>query len=129
LRTRPASSIDWIPSRTYPDLRANISGEAYAFTDHPFQVSDDYPSAPQIRAYLDSYADRFGLRQLIRLATEVTEVRHGRSQSGKLSGWEVTGRPADDLGPPQTQKPNKACHFEPSTALLLKILNAGISGI
>src|SRR3984893_2388520 len=33
----------WIASRTYPDLRANISGEAYAFTDHPFEVNDDYP--------------------------------------------------------------------------------------
>src|SRR6516162_3598727 len=66
----PAIGGVWAPSRTYPDLRANISGEAYAFTDHPFEVSDDYPSAPQIRAYLDSYVDRFGLRQLIHLATE-----------------------------------------------------------
>jgi dimethylaniline monooxygenase (N-oxide forming) len=98
----PAIGGVWIASRTYPDLRANISGEAYAFTDHPFEVNDDYPSAPQIRAYLDSYADRFGLRRLIRLATEVIKVRHARSQSGEISGFEVTVRPADDPGSPQT---------------------------
>jgi dimethylaniline monooxygenase (N-oxide forming) len=92
----------WAPSRTYPDLHANISGEAYAFTDHPFQISDDYPSASQIRSYLDSYVDHFGLRPLLRLATEVVNVRHAASRSGNVSGFEVTVRPANDLGPPQT---------------------------
>jgi dimethylaniline monooxygenase (N-oxide forming) len=98
----PAIGGVWAPSRTYPDLRANISGEAYAFTDHPFEISDDYPSAPQIRAYLDSYVDRFGLRQLIHLATEIIKVSYVPSQSGKISGFEVTVRRSNDSSPPQT---------------------------
>jgi len=65
----------WAASRTYPGLRANNSRESYAFSDYPYpETADDFPTAEQIRAYLGAYADRFGLRSLIRLSTQVVSV-------------------------------------------------------
>jgi cation diffusion facilitator CzcD-associated flavoprotein CzcO len=57
-------------------LRANNSRESYAFSDFPYpDAADEFPTAEQIRAYLHAYADRFGLRPLIRLSTEVVRVK------------------------------------------------------
>jgi dimethylaniline monooxygenase (N-oxide forming) len=79
----------WAPSRTYPGLHANNPRESYAFSDHPFpSTADDFPSAPQIRAYLESYAERFGVVDRIRFGTEV--VRVAQSEDGVR--WEVTVR-------------------------------------
>src|SRR5262245_761097 len=65
----------WAGSRTYPGLRANNSRESYAFSDFPYPATaDDFPTAEQIRSYLGAYADRFGLRALIRLSSEVVLI-------------------------------------------------------
>ena len=80
----------WAASRTYPGLRANNSRETYAFSDAPYpDTADDFPTAEQVRAYLNAYVDRFGLRPLIRLSTEVLSVRRAAS-----AGFEVVVRPA-----------------------------------
>ncbi len=77
----------WSASRTYPGLHANNPRESYAFSDFPYPAdTDDFPSAPQIRAYLESYADRFGVRPRIRLRTEVARVVPAGD------GWDVTVR-------------------------------------
>jgi dimethylaniline monooxygenase (N-oxide forming) len=79
----------WARSRTYPGLHANNPRESYAFSDHPFlSTADDFPSAPQIRAYLESYAERFGVVDRIRFGTEVVRV----AQSEDRVRWEVTVR-------------------------------------
>lgn len=65
----------WATSRTYPGLRANNPRETYAFSDYPYPATaDEYPTADQVRSYLNAYADHFGVRPLIRLATEVVLV-------------------------------------------------------
>jgi dimethylaniline monooxygenase (N-oxide forming) len=77
----------WAASRTYPGLHANNPRESYAFSDHPYpDTADDFPSAPQIRAYLESYAERFGVAPRIRFATEVVGV--ARAEDGVH--WVVT---------------------------------------
>ena len=65
----------WAQSRTYPGLRANNSRESYAFSDFPYPgTADRFPTAEQIRAYLNAYTDRFELRPLICLSTEVVSI-------------------------------------------------------
>src|SRR6266571_8143555 len=50
----------WAASRTYPGLRTNNPRESYAFSDHPYPANvADFPSAAEMRAYLQSYAERF----------------------------------------------------------------------
>lgn len=84
----------WGATRTYPGLRANNPRETYAFSDFPYpETADDFPTAEQIRAYLESYTDRFGLRALICLATEVVLISHTQAGSGHDRRFEVNTRP------------------------------------
>ncbi|GAB0101198.1 NAD(P)/FAD-dependent oxidoreductase [Nocardia sp. JMUB6875] len=65
----------WIEARTYPGLRTNNSRDTYAYSDHPYPESADvFPSAAQVREYLASYVERFGLAAYLRLSTEVIRV-------------------------------------------------------
>jgi dimethylaniline monooxygenase (N-oxide forming) len=95
----------WSPSRAYPDLRANNPRESYAFSDHPYPATaDDFPTAQQVQAYLESYVDQFDLERLIRLSSEVVNVTRlpKPEQGGHNSVFEVTVRPAGGSGSPQT---------------------------
>ncbi|MFI1911801.1 flavin-containing monooxygenase [Nocardia sp. NPDC020380] len=83
----------WIESRTYPGLRTNNSRHTYAFSDHPYPPSAPlFPAAPDVRAYLASYVDRFDLEPLLRLGTEVLRVSRADARSefaGGGAGFEV----------------------------------------
>jgi dimethylaniline monooxygenase (N-oxide forming) len=71
----PAIGGVWVPSRTYPGLRTNNPRETYAFADFPYsETTDEFPTAEQVRSYLGSYVDRFGLRESIRLSRRVVSV-------------------------------------------------------
>ncbi len=80
----------WAASRTYPGLRANNPRETYAFSDFPYPVTaDEYPTAEQVRAYLNDYVDHFELRPLLRLGTEVCNVSRASQNAGDGSAFEV----------------------------------------
>src|SRR5213593_1581679 len=77
----------WAASRTYPGLRTNNPRDTYAFSDHPFpRTAGDFPSAAEMRAYLQSYAERFGVLSCIRFGTEVVKVAR------RAPLWNVTVR-------------------------------------
>ncbi len=60
---------------TYPGLRTNNTQFTYRFTDLPNQSStDEHPTAPQVRNYLNRYTHTFGLRSLRQLSTRVQRV-------------------------------------------------------
>src|SRR5512147_786880 len=85
----------WASSRTYPGLRTNNPRETYAFSDYPYpETADDFPSAEQVRSYLGSYADHFGLRPLIRFSTEVLSVAGVTDRSGAAGSFNVVIRTA-----------------------------------
>jgi len=86
----------WAKSRAYPGLRSNNPKEAYAFSDFDYPVSaDDFPTAGQIRSYLESYAEYFGLKPHIRLNTEVLSVsRRNRGSNDMQPGFFVEVCPA-----------------------------------
>ena len=65
----------WAPKHTYPGLRANSPRETFAFSDFPYlATAADFPTAEQVRDYLDGYVEHFELAPLLRLATEVRGV-------------------------------------------------------
>ena len=60
----------------YRSLQTNISRHAMGYSDHPIPDSfPDFPTHRHILRYLESYADRFGLRRHVRLQHEVVDVR------------------------------------------------------
>jgi NADPH-dependent 2,4-dienoyl-CoA reductase/sulfur reductase-like enzyme len=62
-------------SAAYPSLRCNVSRRRMQFREYPMPASyGDYPHHSAMAAYLDAYADAYGLRRHIRFATPVERV-------------------------------------------------------
>jgi len=71
-------------SSAYKSLHVNSEAKVTAYRDFPFPSGSPlYPDHTQMAAYLESYADHFGLRPHIRFNSEVTQIRHN-------TGWTVT---------------------------------------
>lgn len=78
----------WEESRTYSGLTTQNSRDTYAFSDYPMPASyPEWPTAEQMRNYLESYAQNFGILEKIRFQTEVTQVERNTAIQ---SGWVVT---------------------------------------
>ena len=95
----------WHSSRTYPDLQTNDPREMYRFADHPYpETTDEFPTAEQVRAYLESYADRFGLRDDLSCKTEVVSIRRASERSGgRHANFRVELQAADSSRQPETR--------------------------
>ncbi len=82
----------WDPARSYPGVQTQTPRDLYCFSDFPMPPDyPEWPSGQQMHAYLDAYAQRFGLRPCIRFQTEILSV--SRQPGGH--GWSVTLRGAD----------------------------------
>ena len=72
-------------SPCYKSLHVNSEAKVTAYKDYPFPEGTPlYPDHLQLTRYLEGYADRFGLRPLIRFNAPVSEVRQ------TSAGWVVT---------------------------------------
>lgn len=92
----------WALSRTYPGLRANNSKHTYAFSDFQYPESaDTFPYAEDVRDYLESYADSFDIRSLIRFNQEVCDVSQAPGDRGR---WAVTFRSTDSANEETTRE-------------------------
>lgn len=93
----------WAASRTYPELRTNTPREAFAFSDFPYPpTADDFPTAKQVRSYLEAYVDRFGLQPNLRLSTRVRAISRSSSHAEASGRFKVETRPVDNLAGEQT---------------------------
>lgn len=76
----------WSSARRYPGLTTQNPRETYCFSDWPMPA--DYPEWPTgalMQAYLQSYADHFGVTPRIRFATRVITTRPLPGDSG----WDI----------------------------------------
>ena len=87
----------WAASRSYPGLRTNHCKYTYALSDSPYPESVDvFPQADQVRAYLESYADHFGIRSRIIFNRQVNRVARSGASGDRYeivlqptSGWQT----------------------------------------
>lgn len=78
----------WELSRSYPDVQTQSPKDLYRFTDHPMPADyPEWPSGPQVHAYLHSYAAKHNLVRLFALNTRVQSM--DRRADGK-PGWTLT---------------------------------------
>ncbi|KAL2921029.1 Flavin-containing monooxygenase FMO GS-OX-like 5 [Bienertia sinuspersici] len=70
-----------VHSSLYASLRTNVAREAMGFTDFPFvptgkpgRDSRRFPAHQEVLRYLEDFANKFELNELIRYQTEVTHV-------------------------------------------------------
>jgi hypothetical protein len=81
-------------SSAYRSLHIDTSKHRLSFKDFP--MPEDYPDFPhhtQIKAYLDAYADAFGLREHIEFGNGVQHAR--RRDDG---GWDLTDQAGETRG-------------------------------
>lgn len=65
----------WEKSRTYPGLTIQNTRDTYCFCDYPMPESyPEYPTAQDMRNYLESYAKHFAVFERIRFETEIINV-------------------------------------------------------
>lgn len=77
-------------SSAYRSLRARTRKSSMEFSDFPMPTDyPEYPSASQVAAYLEAYAERFSLLPSIRFNTRVINI----AQCGAF--WSVTTEAAD----------------------------------
>jgi dimethylaniline monooxygenase (N-oxide forming) len=88
----------WAEPRSYPELRSNNPRETYAFSDFDYPESaDEFPTAGQIRDYLESYTGYFELEPHIHLETEVLSVSRREPASDRTHpGFRVKVRPVHE---------------------------------
>ncbi len=100
----PAVGGVWAPSRAYPGLSTNNPRETYVFSDFPHdEETGDFPTAAEVRAYLEDYVEHFGLQPHLRLETEVCAVARGESgRHGEHGGFELTIQALRDVAEPET---------------------------
>jgi cation diffusion facilitator CzcD-associated flavoprotein CzcO len=78
----------WSRTRTYPGVSTQNGKDTYHLSDFPMPKSyPEWPSGPQVQAYLESYARHFGLARFLRLETEVLSAKQGGD-----GRWAVTAR-------------------------------------
>lgn len=86
----------WSAGRSYPGVTTQNNKETYRFSDFPMPRSyPEYPTGGQVRAYLEGYADRFGVTPHVRLGTEVISARLDEQEGS----WRVTSRERGDGAP------------------------------
>lgn len=79
----------WSTTRLYPGVSTQNGKDTYCLSDYPMPKHyPEWPSGQQVQAYLNSYADQFNLKPLIRLSTPVTHAAQGAD-----GRWSVTYAP------------------------------------
>jgi hypothetical protein len=76
----------WSRTRRYPGLTTQSPKAQYSLSDFPMPRDyPEWPSGPQVQAYLAAYATHFGLDDALRLSTEVTSAVPAPG-----GGWTIT---------------------------------------
>lgn len=80
----------WEKSRRYPGIITQTPGTMYSFPDYPLPKSyPEWPSGEQVGAYLESYANHFGVSERIQFNTEVIGLN---AIEDGYKGWTLTSR-------------------------------------
>lgn len=78
----------WEPARSYPEVQTQSPKDLYRYTDRAMpDAYPEWPTGPQVHAYLADYAKSHGLIDMLRLNTGVAGME--RRTDGK-PGWTLT---------------------------------------
>ena len=83
----------WEPARSYPNLQTQSPKDLYRYTDKAMPTSyPEWPSGPQVYAYLADYARDYGINRLIRFNTAVLQINR---RPDSRPGWRMDLRGPD----------------------------------
>jgi len=83
----------WEPARSYPDVQTQSPKDLYRYTDRGMPRSyPEWPTGPQVHAYLADYARDYGIKRLIRFNTAVLQMNR---RPDSIPGWKLDLRGTD----------------------------------
>src|SRR5260221_11080168 len=83
----------WERARSYPEVQTQRPRDLYRYTDKPMPNSyPEWPTGPQVHAYLSDYAGGHGLMRRMRLNTTVVGMAR---RNADLPGWTLEIRNPD----------------------------------
>lgn len=83
----------WEPARSYPDVQTQSPKDLYRYTDRGMPTSyPEWPTGPQVHAYLADYARDYGIKRLIRFNTAVLQMNR---RPDSIPGWKLDLRGTD----------------------------------
>jgi cation diffusion facilitator CzcD-associated flavoprotein CzcO len=78
----------WEPARSYPEVQTQSPKDLYRYTDRAMPASyPEWPTGPQVHAYLKDYAKSFGLERMLRFNTKVENMT---PRADGKPGWTLT---------------------------------------
>lgn len=84
----------WEKSQRYPGVTTQTPGRIYIYPDYPLPDSyPEWPTGEQVNAYLESYANHFGVLDRIQFNTEVIALN---AVDDGNKGWTITLRTSED---------------------------------
>lgn len=84
----------WEKSQRYPGVTTQTPGRIYTYPDYPLPDSyPEWPTGEQVNAYLESYANHFGVLDRIQFNTEVIALN---AIDDGYKGWTITLRTSED---------------------------------
>jgi dimethylaniline monooxygenase (N-oxide forming) len=90
-----SSKVGGVWSTGYLDFGTQVQRELYEFPDYPLpKNAPDYTPGPQVRSYLQDYADHFGVTPRVRLNTSVVGVFE---RGGGAEGWTISYQGEDGI--------------------------------
>jgi len=110
----------WSRTRRYPGLTTQSPKAQYSLSDYPMPKDyPEWPTGPQVQAYLAGYAAHFDLEPALRLETEVTSARPDGEGHWVLTSRSVPPDPGAE-STAQSTAPSRA----PSTELFDRLVVA-----
>jgi dimethylaniline monooxygenase (N-oxide forming) len=78
----------WEPARSYPEVQTQSPKDLYRYTDRAMpEAYPEWPTGPQVHAYLNDYAKSFGLDRMLRLNTKVAGMER---RTDGTPGWTLS---------------------------------------
>jgi dimethylaniline monooxygenase (N-oxide forming) len=78
----------WEPARSYPEVQTQSPKDLYRYTDRAMpEAYPEWPTGPQVHAYLNDYARSFGLDRMLRLNTKVAGMER---RADGTPGWTLS---------------------------------------